>query len=37
MTDREFTANPEVCPECGLTLKNGECRTGGCPGPEDDE
>ena len=36
MTDREFTTNPEVCPECGMTLTaNGECRTGGCPGPDE--
>lgn len=32
---RSFAAQPETCPECGLTLdSNGECTTGGCPGPE---
>ena len=34
---RSFSTNPEVCPECGMTLKNGECRTGGCPGPDGGE
>lgn len=33
MTD--FATQPETCPKCGLTLDaNGECRTGGCPGPD---
>lgn len=33
---REFAAQPETCPECGLTLdSNGECPTEGCPGPTD--
>lgn len=32
---RSFSTNPEVCPECSLTLKNGVCRTAGCDGPSD--
>lgn len=32
---RSFAAQPETCPECGLTLDgNGECPTNGCPGPD---
>jgi hypothetical protein len=34
---REMVTQPETCPECGLTLTaDGECRTGGCPGPDDE-
>ena len=36
MTDRSMTTNPEVCPECGLTLTSGgECTTANCPGPDE--
>lgn len=33
--DREFTVQPETCPECERPLDaNGECRTANCPGPD---
>jgi hypothetical protein len=33
--DRRMSTNPELCPECGLTLTaDGECTTTECPGPE---
>jgi len=33
---RRMAAQPEICPECGLTLTSGgECATKGCPGPDE--
>lgn len=35
MSGRRMSANPELCPECGLTLTSGgKCPTKGCDGPD---